>query len=422
MGNAMCANATCANTTALLAAAYANQNVVKWQSALWALLALAINAMTQPSIADPSPNSAISLARSSPGICFIDAISTLTWVAVGRLYGESVSNSLAAKQIATHHDLATPRTSTFSPAVSAVFFVLGPLPQAIKLAGMSNVYTTNLLGFIFFISYLIGVWESEAIRRATRHHAGQSWLSFAVRAPRIPVHVRDRLAWLSESVCSAMIVFNCGVWIGIAHAIVTTSKDPGKLSIMRIKQSAILLACYEVAVMFIALPAGLLGKWYLGKWLQGRFSERVGPRRMRPALHAGLLYGPAAFSSFSALALMIFLIKLLQNSFSSEKEVHLGWKTYADTKESLVGLSWALLVLFVLAISVPLLTVGLFMANSVLEPRKPEELNENNTYAFLYKVLLPGFAACNLIFMVLSYAYIYDDMWTSKPGWSEMLG
>ncbi|KFX91521.1 hypothetical protein V490_05852 [Pseudogymnoascus sp. VKM F-3557] len=421
IANTTCANTTSSNTTIFLTTASGNENVVTWQSALWALLALALNAMTQPSVADPTTNSAISLARSSPGICLIDSISTLTWITVGYFYGESVSNSLAAKQMATHDGLTRPRTSTFSPAVSAIFFILGPLPQAIKLAGMSNVFFTNICGFTFFVSYLIGVWESEAVRRATRRHTGEPWLSLAAKAPRIPAHVRDRLAWHFESSCQFMIVYNCVFWVGIAHAIIFTTRDAGELSIRRVVASSKLMGLHS-PLLFVALLGGLCGEIYLGKWLRQRFSESVGPQMMRPALLAGLLYGPAALSSFSSLALVIFLFQLLKNSLNSEQEVRLGWKAYADTKESLVVLSGLWGVLLVLTISISLLIVGLFMAGRVLEPRKRHKPKEVEGHKLLYKAFMPGFAACNLIFMVLSYAYIYDETWTSKPAWGEMLG
>ncbi|OBT40236.1 hypothetical protein VE00_08749 [Pseudogymnoascus sp. WSF 3629] len=73
--NTTFANGTFTNATALPTSACRDGSIVPWQSALWAILALALNAMTQPSSADPSPTPAISFVRSSPVICFIDAVS-----------------------------------------------------------------------------------------------------------------------------------------------------------------------------------------------------------------------------------------------------------------------------------------------------------------------------------------------------------
>lgn len=41
---------------------------------------------------------------------------------------------------------------------------------------------------------------------------------------------------------------------------------------------------------------------------------------------------------------------------------------------------------------------------------------------FFYRIIVPGFSACNLVFTALCYAYVYDVEGTSKLGWSDMLG
>ncbi|KFZ15653.1 hypothetical protein V502_05486 [Pseudogymnoascus sp. VKM F-4520 (FW-2644)] len=395
------ANATFTNATALTTTS-PDENIVIWQSALWAILALALNAMTQPSSADPSPTPAISFA----------AITV------------SPPPTHSAKHRATRPDDTTPRAAAFSPSVSVIFFILGPLPQAVKLAGMSNVYNTKIIGFIFLIAYLLGVYEADAVRRATRRHTDKSWLSLAVSAPRIPAHVRDRLAKLADSACTFIIVTSLVVWFVIARVVVCTSRDAGK-GMDRYMESIVLLCYYQYPIMFVAVPAGLCGKWYLGQWLLRRFSVDMQPQRMRPVLHASLLYGPAVLSSFSASALSIYLFHTLKNLSSSEQEVRLGWKAYTDTKASLFTLLTYLLVLFVLGIFIPLLTYGLFLGNVLLDAmigfeaglEKWNEMKaEKDTAKFLYRIVVPGFTAFNLAFTVLTYAYIYDAEGTSKPG------
>lgn len=194
------------------------------------------------------------------------------------------------------------------------------------------------------------------------------------------------------------------------------------------------LMYYLYTILFVALPAGVCGQRYFGDWLHERYSGSVGPRRMRQVAHACLLYGPAALSGFSAFTLAIFLFQLLMNYFRPEQEVHLGWKSYADTKESFVKFSGFLLVLFVLAICIPLLNSGLFIAIAVLErimapepeinkstPKKEAEDDEFSETLF-YNMAVLGFALSNLLFAILYYAHAYVAEGTSKPGWSEMLG
>lgn len=228
--------------------------------------------------------------------------------------------------------------------------------------------------------------------------------------------MRDRLARLADSACTVIIVTSLIVWVVIARVVVCTSRDAGK-GIDRYLESMVLLCHYQYPIMFVAVPAGLCGKWYLGQWLLRRFSVDMQPQRMRPALHAGLLYGPAVLSSFSASALSIYLFHALRNLSSSKKEVRLGWKAYADTKASLVSLSIFLLVLFVLGIFIPLLTHGLFLGNILLDAmmgleeglEKWNEMKaEKDTSKFLYRIVVPGFTAFNLVFTVLTYAYICD--------------
>ncbi|OBT83422.1 hypothetical protein VE02_07688 [Pseudogymnoascus sp. 03VT05] len=155
VANTTFTNGTFTNATALPTTACPNDNIVPWQSALWAILALGLNAMTQPSGADPSPTPAISFVRSSPVICLLDAVSIPIWLVVGCYYDESTTNSLTSKRLATRPNRTPGSAAIFSAITSAVFFILGPLPQAIKLAGMSGVPFTKSVGFIFLVAYLL---------------------------------------------------------------------------------------------------------------------------------------------------------------------------------------------------------------------------------------------------------------------------
>ncbi|OBT83419.1 hypothetical protein VE02_07687 [Pseudogymnoascus sp. 03VT05] len=199
-------------------------------------------------------------------------------------------------------------------------------------------------------------------------------------------------------------------------------------------EGSVFLLVYQVPIVLVGVPAGLYGKRRLGSRLHKRFSGRAGPQRMRPVVDAGLLYGPAVLSGFSAFAQAIFLFQLLKNYFGPEQKVRLGWKAYADTKESFVKLSGFILVLFVLAICVPLITFGLYFIKTVLEvimapepeinkpklTKKAEDEEDSDT--MVYNMAVLGFALSNLLFAILFYAHAYVAEGTSKPGWSEMLG
>ena len=71
------------------------KNEASWQSAIWALIALSLNAMTQRSRADHFPSSdSLSPARSSPFICLADFILVACWLVKGRTLGIDVRTAL----------------------------------------------------------------------------------------------------------------------------------------------------------------------------------------------------------------------------------------------------------------------------------------------------------------------------------------
>ncbi|OBT69347.1 hypothetical protein VE03_01062 [Pseudogymnoascus sp. 23342-1-I1] len=431
MTNTTFANATftVANT---LPTACSDVNIVPWQSALWALLALALNAMTQPSDADPSPDSAISLLRSSPVTCLTDSLSILVWLTVGRFYGESSSNSLASKRIAIRPDPLPDRPRVFSPITTAVFFILGPLPQAVKLAGMSGVPFTQAIGFIFLVSYLLGAYEDHAVGRARRRHTKNSTLPFAAKAQRIPETVRIRLAWLTGNSEFLFYYIHAYLWVAISYMVVG-SGIRGEKKQMTIGETIGVMS-YQYSIIVVALPTAVYVKKNLGEWLSERFSRSVGPQRMRPVLRAGFLYVPAILCGFSAFGLSVYLIQLVWNSNDPEpgQEHRLGWRAYVNTKEALAKVSTLLLVVLIFIICAFLFLFVIAMVKSMVDNLMMPELEikeaaqENETEddkETEYKITTKlWFSLTNLFFAVLYYAYVYDLKGTSKPGWSEMLG
>ena len=68
---------------------------VSWQSALWGLIALSLNAQTQRSAADHFPSSdSLSPARSSPFICLADIIVAVIWLLRGWKAGMGLRGAL----------------------------------------------------------------------------------------------------------------------------------------------------------------------------------------------------------------------------------------------------------------------------------------------------------------------------------------
>jgi len=68
---------------------------ISWQSALWGLIAVSLNAQTQRSAADHFPSSdSLSPARSSPFVCLADIVIAVIWLLRGWKAGLGVRGAL----------------------------------------------------------------------------------------------------------------------------------------------------------------------------------------------------------------------------------------------------------------------------------------------------------------------------------------
>ena len=129
-------------------------------SALWALIALAINAMTQRSGADRIPSSdVLSPARSSPFVCLADVIIVVLWLVHGRRRALGVKGSMYwyRKEMELLREKSDRQLIQGIPAVTIFFFILGPLPQAIKALGATGLYWTKVWAALFLVPWCVEV-------------------------------------------------------------------------------------------------------------------------------------------------------------------------------------------------------------------------------------------------------------------------
>ena len=136
------------------------QNQVSWQSAVWALVPIALNSMTQPSgkvLGMPS-NWSFYL-NSSPIVVTVKALELL-FTLVWRIYSMR-SLATAAHSITQDRfsDVGGSRSGLAQlqeiKSVRLIVFVFGALPQIIKLYAMSGVLGTQICASLFFGSFLI---------------------------------------------------------------------------------------------------------------------------------------------------------------------------------------------------------------------------------------------------------------------------
>ena len=136
------------------------QSQVSWQSALWALVPIALNSMTQPSgkvLGMPSKFSFY--LNSSPIVVTVDALELL-FKLVWRTYSTR-SLATAAHSITQERfsDVGGSRSGLAQlqeiKSVRLIVFVFGALPQIIKLYAMTGVLRTQICASLFFGSFLI---------------------------------------------------------------------------------------------------------------------------------------------------------------------------------------------------------------------------------------------------------------------------
>ena len=135
-------------------------NQVSWQSAFWALVPIALNSMTQPSgkvLGMPSEYGFY--FNSSPIVCTANALE-LFFMLVWRTYSMRSVNA-AAQSMAEEvfEDVGGGRSGLAqlqeNKAFRLIVFVIGALPQLIKLYAMRGILGTQFCASLFLGSFLI---------------------------------------------------------------------------------------------------------------------------------------------------------------------------------------------------------------------------------------------------------------------------
>jgi hypothetical protein len=132
---------------------------VSWQTAFWTLVVFALNAMTQNSTIERQfPSNILFPARSSPVVCAADMLEAITLLIKYVMTGLSLPD--AAMRITRERAWQDPNTgqpvlNPPYPVAHSIVFILGVLPQTIKLFGMSGIPWTQAWGGIYLSSFLV---------------------------------------------------------------------------------------------------------------------------------------------------------------------------------------------------------------------------------------------------------------------------
>lgn len=136
---------------------------VSWYSIFWALFALAVNSMSQPSILDnyiPASN-LLFPAHSSPIACVADAGDALLDLFIQLIFGEKIRKAAAnilwrraRDRIGSTIEVVEETTPEKFTVATAIIFI-GPLSQAIKLYGCEGILWAKVIATMYLSSYLV---------------------------------------------------------------------------------------------------------------------------------------------------------------------------------------------------------------------------------------------------------------------------
>jgi hypothetical protein len=128
---------------------------LSWQSALWALVAIALNTMTQSSAYSHSLFSdPFSLLRASPILCLADLLVTLVWLLKLSVFSRTRIPFLEAVRYFQKDNDLDKKEERVS-VLTVVLFILGPFPQFIKLNACSGIFWTLTWSWIYMLCYVV---------------------------------------------------------------------------------------------------------------------------------------------------------------------------------------------------------------------------------------------------------------------------
>jgi hypothetical protein len=145
------------HTGRVAAPTYTDDSQVWWQTCFWTLVILGLNTMAQPSgRVLELPARYGTYLRSSPIICLADILSIFARL----IYCCFTPSSGSLQHIIAERFEVVGSSEDMESIISTAWvrwlcFLLGPLPQIIRLASFQGVYWTKLWAFGFVLSWLL---------------------------------------------------------------------------------------------------------------------------------------------------------------------------------------------------------------------------------------------------------------------------
>lgn len=134
-----------------------SDNQLPWQSALWALIALALGTMTDlPSKLGDFSEDLTFYLKASPFICFLNSLQSVSVFVYYMRWGTLGTGIWSAFDDLAHEKFGHKQLSRgLRRPVRYTIFVLGSLPQAVKLYSFKGALVAQIIGTCYLVDFFV---------------------------------------------------------------------------------------------------------------------------------------------------------------------------------------------------------------------------------------------------------------------------
>jgi len=409
------------------------QNVVSWQSAFWALVPIALNSMSQPSAFDFGPLYAIIFAaRSSPIVCLVDTLEVFVRIPVYLLQGDSIRKAATkVRWVRTKHwpnetinvlPAPVPVSSSLDDERSTrlarfVIFVLGLMPQALKLLGMKGLLWTQAWAGIYLRSFLTLTFV-DVIAEPTQDHAQISQDSQSDANLENVIRLLFRITVIAHF---ALLFWTLSNFLP-PYELLDITEGVSEDNVRALPLVVLLLSSIPFGIMIsvciFVVPLGpplvlIMILWGISRYFH---LDRI--------MHQAYIRAEAAHPDRLDIVRALSLCLLAVGMFGVP--VWFGIRLNEDHQseiEIFLSLSLEIVKACLAAISSCTVLLCLWLAAWKISSKvAPSWFGSVLEKVSLHVWLAYAFTITNFLLCLMYYCFIYDPTGTVKPAWTEKLG
>ncbi|KAH7419357.1 hypothetical protein BKA64DRAFT_14188 [Cadophora sp. MPI-SDFR-AT-0126] len=418
------------------------ESPVTWHVILWILLCLAINSMAQPSstICGVSSRYRIYLS-SSPIITLADAMSALIRMVSVCIHLQTGILRACQMVVLSRSEVKFSESQDTSHAASSrtwprwLFFIMGPLPAAIKLASFSGIWWTKSWGLMFAVSFVV----VELISIPSRISKSPRMSAPELLDPGLQTEqsldsqkslmLDNNLDIIDRIVYTLALLVHLGllIWAIEVLWLAAVNKMAESVLVQNILLfTRTLLVSISLTATVLAMIMGLI---WLGSNSTGRSAQQERPRRIRDLL-------------FKAGAVFFVISTFFSGGIGENKKAcddcpkpfippPPSWMQEGKT----MAVAWYLIaaiyagfwfVLLCICRRWPVVASALLIEQTAPEASEVERypnalIDQSDPLDFGAWASLCFFLT-NIVVCVLWYAFMYDSTGTANPPWTDIFG